>query len=230
MGSRGGLTVLDEVIRRTIGPAGRLVYRPTVEGLSNVPRRGAVILAGNHLSFIDSVVIPLVAGRKVAFLAKSEYFAGGTPKQRLVGSLLGALGHVPVDRGKGRASLAALDVATEVLGAGGAFGIYPEGTRSLDGRLHRGHTGVAQLTLTTGAPVVPLALIGTDEMMPVGARIPRRKPITIRFGTPLDFSRYDGLADSPAVRRSVTDEIMYAILELSGQEYVDAYHKRPDAA
>jgi len=222
--------VLYEVIRRTIAPVARLVYAPTVVGLANVPRHGPVILAGNHLSFIDSVVIPLVARRQVAFLAKSEYFRGGSPKQRLAGSLLGALGHVPVDRGKGRAALAALDVATEVLDRGGAFGIYPEGTRSLDGRLHRGHTGVAQLTLTTGAPVVPLALIGTDAMLPVGARIPRRRPITVRFGTPLDFSRYDGLADSPAVRRSVTDEIMYAILELSGQEYVDAYHQRPDAA
>jgi 1-acyl-sn-glycerol-3-phosphate acyltransferase len=222
--------VLYEVIQRTLGPAGRLVYRPTVIGLANVPRHGAVILAGNHLSFVDSVVIPLVARRQVAFLAKSEYFRGGSPRRRMIGALLGALGHVPVDRGKGRAALAALDVATDVLSAGGAFGIYPEGTRSLDGRLHRGHTGVAQLTLTTGAPVVPLALIGTDEMMPIGVRIPRRRPITVRFGRPLDFSRYDGLADSSAVRRSVTDEIMYAIMELSGQEYVDAYHRRPDAA
>jgi 1-acyl-sn-glycerol-3-phosphate acyltransferase len=222
--------VLYEVIRRTLAPAAKLIYAPNVEGLANVPRRGAVILAGNHLSFVDSVVIPLVAGRQVAFLAKSEYFSGRSPRQRLVGGLLGALGHVPVERGKGRASLAALDVATEVLDRGGAFGIYPEGTRSLDGRLHRGHTGVAQLALTTGAPVVPLALIGTDRMMPVGVRVPRRQPITIRFGAPLDFSRYDGLADSPAVRRSVTDEIMYAIMELSGQVYVDAYHNRPDAA
>ena len=222
--------MLYEVIRRTLAPAARLVYRPTVVGLANVPRGGAVILASNHLSFVDSVVIPLVARRQVAFLAKSEYFRGRGSRQRLVGALLGALGHVPVERGKGRASLVALDVATEVLTAGGAFGIYPEGTRSLDGRLHRGHTGVAQLTLTTGAPVVPVALIGTDLMMPVGARIPRRRPVTVRFGTPLDFTRYDGLADSPAVRRSVTDEIMYAILELSGQEYVDEYHRRPDAA
>jgi 1-acyl-sn-glycerol-3-phosphate acyltransferase len=222
--------VLYEVIRGVIAPAAKAIYRPTVEGLENVPRHGQVILAGNHLSFIDSVVIPLVAGRPVAFLAKSEYFTGRKPGQRLVGGLLGALGHVPVDRGAGRASLAALDVATTVLQGGGAFGIYPEGTRSLDGRLHRGHTGVAQLTLTTGAPVVPLALIGTDKMLPKGVRVPRIVPVTVRFGKPLDFSRYDGLADSPAVRRSVTDEIMYAILELSGQEYVDAYHKRPDAA
>jgi 1-acyl-sn-glycerol-3-phosphate acyltransferase len=222
--------VLYEVIRGVIAPAAKAVYRPNVEGLDNVPKRGAVILAGNHLSFIDSVLIPLVAGRPVAFLAKSEYFRGRSPRQRLVGSMLGALGHVPVDRGKGRAALAALDVATDVLTNGGAFGIYPEGTRSLDGRLHRGHTGVAQLALTTGAPVIPLALIGTAAMMPVGAKIPRMTPVTVRFGKPLEFARYDGLADSPAVRRSVTDEIMYAILELSGQEYVDAYHKRPDAA
>lgn len=222
--------MLYEVIRQVIAPAGKFVYRPTVEGLDNVPKRGPVILASNHLSFIDSVVIPVIAGRPVAFLAKSEYFEGRKPHQRAVGALLGALGHVPVERGKGRASLAALDVATSVLTSGGAFGIYPEGTRSLDGRLHRGHTGVAQLTLTTGAPVVPLALIGTDRMLPKGARVPRRSPITVRFGAPLDFSRYDGLADSPAIRRSVTDEIMYAILDLSGQEYVDAYHKRPDAA
>jgi 1-acyl-sn-glycerol-3-phosphate acyltransferase len=222
--------VLYEVIRGVLAPAAKAIYRPNVEGLDNVPRHGAVILAGNHLSFIDSVVIPLVAGRPVAFLAKSEYFHGRKPQQRLVGGLLGALGHVPVERGAGRASLAALDVATDVLTSGGAFGIYPEGTRSLDGRLHRGHTGVAQLALTTGAPVVPLALIGTAAMFPKGAKIPKRKPVTVRFGTPLDFARYDGLADSPAVRRSVTDEIMYAILELSGQEYVDAYHKRPDAA
>jgi 1-acyl-sn-glycerol-3-phosphate acyltransferase len=222
--------VLYEVLRGVIEPAARAVYRPHVEGIANVPKRGAVILASNHLSFIDSVLIPLVAGRPVAFLAKSEYFVGHSPRQRFVGGLLGALGHVPVDRGKGRAALAALDVATDVLNGGGAFGIYPEGTRSLDGRLHRGHTGVAQLTLTTGAPVVPLGIIGTNAMLPKGVRVPRMKPVTVRFGKPLDFSRYDGLADAPAIRRSVTDEIMYAILELSGQEYVDAYHKRPDAA
>jgi 1-acyl-sn-glycerol-3-phosphate acyltransferase len=222
--------VLYEVIRGIVAPAAKAIYRPTVEGLENVPKHGAVILAGNHLSFIDSVVIPLVAGRPVAFLAKSEYFTGRKPRQRMVGAFLGALGHIPVERGAGRASLAALDVATTVLRSGEAFGIYPEGTRSLDGRLHRGHTGVAQLTLTTGAPVVPLALIGTDRMLPKGVRVPKPVPITVRFGKPLEFSRYDGLADSPAVRRSVTDEIMYAILELSGQEYVDVYHKRPDAA
>jgi 1-acyl-sn-glycerol-3-phosphate acyltransferase len=222
--------LLYEVLRGVVAPAARAVYRPRIEGLENVPKTGAVILASNHLSFIDSVVIPLLAGRKVAFLAKAEYWDGRKPHQRAVGAFLGALGHVPVRRGQGRAALASLDVATDVLKAGGAFGIYPEGTRSLDGRLHRGHTGVAQLALTTGAPVLPMALIGTEKMQPVGAKIPRRVPITVRFGRPLDFARYDGLAESPAIRRSVTDEIMYAILELSGQEYVDAYHQRPAAA
>jgi 1-acyl-sn-glycerol-3-phosphate acyltransferase len=222
--------VLYEVIRRIVAPAAKLIYRPTVEGLDNVPKHGKVILASNHLSVIDSMVIPLLAGRPVAFLAKAEYFEGRKPHQRMVGAFLGALGHVPVQRGYGRAALVALDTATEVLAAGGAFGIYPEGTRSLNGQLHRGHTGVAQLALTTGAPVVPMGLIGTDKVQPVGARLPRISPITIRFGAPLDFSRYEGLAESPVIRRSVTDEIMYAIMELSGQEYVDNYHQRPEAA
>jgi 1-acyl-sn-glycerol-3-phosphate acyltransferase len=222
--------VLYELLRGVVAPAAKAVYRPTIEGLENVPRDGAVILASNHLSFIDSVVIPLLAGRKVAFLAKAEYWEGRKPHERALGAFLGALGHVPVRRGGGRTALASLDVATEVLNAGGAFGIYPEGTRSLDGKLHRGHTGVAQLALTTGAPVVPMALLGTNEVQPVGKTLPRLAPITVRFGTPLDFRRYDGLADSAPIRRSVTDQIMYAIMELSGQEYVDAYHKRPTAA
>lgn len=223
--------MLYAVMRSMIAPVARVLYRPTVEGLENVPRTGPVILASNHLSVVDSVLIPLLAGRPVSFLTKAEYFEGRKLHQRLTGAFLGALGHVPVKRGAGRASLAALDVATEVLTAGNAFGIYPEGTRSLDGNLHRGHTGVAQLTLTTGAPVVPMALIGTDKIQPVGAKLPSlHGRITVRFGTPLNFARYDGLADSPPIRRSVTDEIMYAILELSGQEYVDNYHQRPNAA
>ncbi len=222
--------MLYEVMRRMVAPAAKLVFHPTVEGLDNVPKRGQVILASNHLSMIDSVVIPLLAGRPVAFLAKAEYWEGRKPHQRAVGAFLGALGHVPVRRGSMRAALASLDVATEVLNAGGAFGIYPEGTRSLDGRLHRGHTGVAQLALTTGAHVVPVGITGTEQILPVGRRLPRVRPITVRFGAPLDFSRYDGLAESPVIRRSVTDEIMYAIMELSGQEYVDNYHQRPNAA
>ena len=222
--------MLYEVLTRVLAPATKLIYRPVVEGRENVPQTGKVILASNHLAAVDSAVIPLLAGRPVAFLAKAEYFESRKLRQRAFGAFLGALGHVPVRRGQGRAALAALDVATEVLTRGDAFGIYPEGTRSLDGRLHRGHTGVAQLALTTGAKVVPVGIIGTEKMQPVGTRVPRICPITIRFGRPLDFARYEGLAESPVIRRSVTDEIMYAIMELSGQEYVDAYHQRPQAA
>jgi 1-acyl-sn-glycerol-3-phosphate acyltransferase len=225
--------VLYAVIRAILAPLARLLYRPTIEGLENVPKDGAVILASNHLSVIDSFLIPLIAGRPVAFLAKAEYFEGRKLRQRFVGAFMGAFGAVPVQRGAGRAAITALDTLTDVLAAGTAIGIHPEGTRSLDGRLHRGHTGVAQLALVTGAPVVPLGLIGTQNVLPVGAKLPkigRSIRFTMRFGEPLDFARYDGLADSPAIRRSVTDEIMYAILELSDQVYVDAYHKRPSAA
>jgi 1-acyl-sn-glycerol-3-phosphate acyltransferase len=222
--------VLYAVIRAILVPLTRLIYRPTIEGLENVPKTGAVILASNHLSVVDSFLIPLIAGRPVAFLAKAEYFEGGKLRNRMVGAFIGAFGAVPVKRGAGRASIVALDTLTDVLAAGNAIGIHPEGTRSLDGRLHRGHTGVAQLALATGARVVPLGLIGTEKVLPVGAKMLKFGRFTMRFGEPLDFARYDGLADSPAIRRSVTDEIMYAILELSDQVYVDAYHKRPSAA
>ncbi|HJP74227.1 MAG TPA: lysophospholipid acyltransferase family protein [Pseudonocardiaceae bacterium] len=223
--------MLYTVSRAIVGSATNIVCRPTIEGLENVPKTGAVILASNHLSVVDSFLIPVYAGRPVAFLAKSEYFEGRKLRQRAVGRFMGAFGAVPVKRGAGRASIAALDTLTDLLMAGKAIGIHPEGTRSLDGRLHRGHTGVAQLALSTGAPVVPLGLIGTENVLPVGAKMPKPgAKFTMRFGEPLDFTRYDGLADSPAIRRSVTDEIMYAILELSDQVYVDAYHKRPSAA
>jgi 1-acyl-sn-glycerol-3-phosphate acyltransferase len=222
--------VLHLLIRWLLAPLTRIVYRPEVYGVENIPATGPVILAANHRSAVDTAVIPIVASRPVSFLGKAEYFAGGSIKMRFAGAFLSALGYVPVERGNAHAGLAALSAARKVLDAGGVFGIYPEGTRSLDGRLHRGHTGVAQLALTTGAVVVPVALEGTEKVMPVGKKIPRVARVTVRFGKALDFARYDGLADSPAIRRSVTDEIMYSILELSGQEYVDAYHKRPDAA
>lgn len=222
--------MLYEIIERVVAPTAKVIYRPNVEGLENVPPTGKVILASNHLAAIDSVVIPVLVGRPVTFLAKSEYWEGRRPRQRAFGAFLGALGHVPVRRTQGRAALAALEVATAVLAEGRAFGIYPEGTRSLDGKLHRGHTGVAQLALTTGAPVVPVGLIGTNRVQPVGKRMPRLRPLTVRFGGRLDFSRYEGMGDSLAIRRSITDEIMYAIMELSGQQYVDAYHKLPQAA
>jgi 1-acyl-sn-glycerol-3-phosphate acyltransferase len=222
--------VLYRALKSLLGVLFKVVFRPKVEGLENFPAKGAVILASNHLSVFDSFVIPLVVPRQVNFLAKEEYFVGTSLFKRMRASFMRAIGQIPVERGAARAGLAALDVATEVLQRGEVFGIYPEGTRSLDLRLHRGHTGVGQLALTTSALVVPVALVGTDQIQPPGQRFPRPRPVTIRVGKPLNFARYDGMAASPAIRRAVTDEIMYAIMELSGQVYVDIYHKRPDAA
>ncbi|GLZ43253.1 lysophospholipid acyltransferase family protein [Actinokineospora sp. NBRC 105648] len=208
----------------------KMYLRPVVEGADRVPTRGPVILAINHLAVIDSFVVPMMVPRKVAFLAKAEYFAGGSPRKRMVGILFRALGAIPVERDNSRAALASLEVAGEILDKGQAFAIHPEGTRSLNGKLHRGRTGVAQLALEHKALVVPVALIGTDKVQPAGKKFPRPHRITVKFGTPLDFTRYDGMANSLPIRRAVTDEIMYAIMELSGQEYVDTYHKRPSEA
>lgn len=221
--------MLHLLIRFVLAPLARLVYRPVVHGAERVPAHGPVIFAANHQAALDSAVIPIVTPRPVKFLGKAEYFTGKGVKGRLMASFLTALGYVPVERGNAMAGLAALEAARKVLEAGGAFAIYPEGTRSLDGRLHRGHTGVGSLALATGARVVPVALAGTENLQPGGRRIPRLARITVRFGEPLEFSRYDGMG-SPAIRRAVTDEIMYAILELSEQEYVDRYHKRPGEA
>jgi 1-acyl-sn-glycerol-3-phosphate acyltransferase len=222
--------VLYRALKSLLGLLAKIVFRPDVTGLENVPANGAVILASNHLSVMDSIIIPLIIPRQVNFLAKEEYFIGKSPIKRLRTAFMRTIGQIPVQRGQARAGLAALDVAAEVLEKGGIFGIYPEGTRSRDLRLHRGHTGVGQLALTTGAVVVPMALIGTEKIQRPDQKLPRPAKVTIRIGKPLDFSRYDGMAASPAIRRAVTDEIMYMIMELSGQEYVDTYHKIPDAA
>jgi 1-acyl-sn-glycerol-3-phosphate acyltransferase len=224
--------LLQLFVRFVLAPLARLLYRPAVHGVKRVPLHGPVIFAANHRAALDTGVITFVTPRQVKFLGKAEYFTGTGLKGRFIAGFLSGLGYVPVERGNAQAGLAALEAARTVLDGGGAFGIYPEGTRSLDGRLHRGHTGVGALALATGAVVVPVALIGTEHLQPGGKRIPRLAKITVRFGEPLDFARYDGLDSSPAIRRSVTDEIMYAILELSEQEYVDKYHKRPgqDAA
>jgi 1-acyl-sn-glycerol-3-phosphate acyltransferase len=222
--------VLQLLIRGVLAPLAKLAYRPDVQGLENVPLDGPVILAPNHRSAIDTAVIALVAPRPVRFLGKAEYFTGTGLKGRFVASFLSALGYLPVERGNAMAGIAALKAAREVLEAGETFAIYPEGTRSLDGRLYRGHTGVGTLALETGAAVVPVALHGTEKLLPVGKKIPRLAKVSVRFGKPLDFSRYDGLSSSPAIRRAVTDEIMYSIMELSGQEYVDSYHKLPRSA
>lgn len=217
------------LVRLVLGPLARLLYRPRVQGAERVPRSGPVIIAANHLAAVDTAVIALTAGRPVAFLGKAEYFRGRGLRGRLMASFLSALGYVPVDRANAKAGLDALAGARRVLDAGGVFGIYPEGTRSLDGRLHRGHTGVASLALGAGAPVVPVALLGTERVQPVGTRFPRLRRVTVRYGRPLSFARYEGLAGSGVIRRAVTDEVMDAIAALSGQDYVDTYHHRPAA-
>ena len=217
--------MLYTLTRKVLGPVARLIYRPVIEGRENIPRTGPLLLASNHLSFVDSIVIPLVTPRRVVFLAKSEYFTGQGVRGALKRSLFTSVGSVPIQRGTAGAAQEALDSALEILNDGLAFGIYPEGTRSRDGRLYRGRTGVAWLALTAGCPVVPVGLAGTQDIQPVGSRFPRIRKITIRFGKPLDFSYLQG-AKPGLARREATDAIMAAIHELSGQELVGHYNRR----
>ncbi len=209
-----------------LGPLLKLIFRPQVEGLDNIPREGAAILASNHLSFSDSIFMPLVVPRKVTFVAKAEYFTGKGIKGRLKKMFFVGTGTIPVDRSGGRAAQAALDTQLRVLRAGGLAGIYPEGTRSPDGRLYRGKTGVARLALDSGAPVIPVAMLNADQVQPIGKVLPKIMRVRIRFGAPLDFSRYAGMAGDRFVERAVTDEIMYELMELSGREYVDIYAQK----
>jgi 1-acyl-sn-glycerol-3-phosphate acyltransferase len=204
--------------RFVLRPLFWLVFRPKVTGRENVPPTGAVILASNHLSFIDSIAIPLMAPRAVSYLAKAEYFQGSGVSGWLSRTLFTGLRALPVERDASRAAQAALDTALAVLKDGGAFGIYPEGTRSRDGRLARGKTGVAWLALTADCPVVPVAVKGTDRVQPVGARWPRPHRVSVTFGQPLTFPEQRGQAGKGRPRRVVTDQIMEAIAELSGQE------------
>jgi 1-acyl-sn-glycerol-3-phosphate acyltransferase len=206
-----------------VGPFLRLAFRPWTRGLENVPSSGGAILASNHLAVIDSFVLPIVLNRKVQFLGKSDYFTGTGVKGRLVAGFMRGVGTIPVDRSGGKASEAALRTGMRVLADGDLFGIYPEGTRSPDGRLYRGKTGVARLALESGAPVVPVAMVGTDVAQPLGRAIPKPMPIGVVIGEPLDFSRYKGMEQDRFVLRAVTDEIMHAILRLSEQEYADVY-------
>ena len=209
-----------------LGPLLRLIFRPQVEGLHHVPATGPVILASNHLSFSDSIFTPLIVPRKVTFVAKAEYFTGKGIKGWLTKMFFVGTGTIPVDRSGGRAARAALDTQLTILRAGGVAGIYPEGTRSPDGRLYRGKTGVARLTLESGAPVVPVVMLNLDEIQPPGKLIPKVQRVRIRFGPPLDFSRYAGMSGDRFVERAVTDEIMYELMELSGREYVDMYAQK----
>src|SRR3954453_2105813 len=219
--------MLYTVVHTLVPPVARAIWRPTVGGLDNLPRPGPVIVASNPLSFADSMVIPIVAPRPVVFMAKEDYFTGTGVKGAVSRAWFSGIGMVPVDRDDTKAALASLDVALEVLGRGEAFGIYPEGTRSRDGRLYRGRTGVAHLALTAGAPVVPLGLSGPGGPPPVGARFPRVVPITARFGAPIEVAgRYDGVPAGRA-RREVTDLIMTEIQKLSHQELAGFYNDRP---
>jgi 1-acyl-sn-glycerol-3-phosphate acyltransferase len=216
------------LVRFVVRPLFWVLFRPRVTGRENVPLQGPVVIASNHLSFIDSIAIPTVAPRRVGYLAKAEYFTGTGVAGWFTRTLFTALGALPVERETHRAAQAALDTALGVLREGGAFGIYPEGTRSRDGRLARGKTGVAWLALTADCPVVPVAVAGTDRVQPVGARWPRPAKVSITFGAPLTFPEHRGQAGKGRARRQVTDRIMVAIAELSGQE--KAGWEAPDAA
>ncbi|MEW1637925.1 lysophospholipid acyltransferase family protein [Streptomyces sp. NPDC093801] len=206
-----------------LGPLLRLLFRPRIEGLENIPAEGAAIVAGNHLSFSDHFLMPAILRRRITFLAKAEYFTGPGLKGRLTAAFFRSAGQIPVDRSGKDAGQAALREGLGVLAKGELLGIYPEGTRSHDGRLYKGKVGVAAMALGAGVPVVPCAMLGTFEIQPPGQTLPKIRRVTIRFGAPLEFSRYAGMEGERAVLRAVTDEIMYAILNLSGQEYVDRY-------
>ena len=219
--------MLYEVVHAVVPPVAKLYWRPRIEGLENIPSTGPVIVASNHRSFADSMVIPFFVPRKVVFLAKEDYFTGTGMKGMLQRAWFEGMGMVPVDRDDTKAALASLDIALDVLRQGKAFGIYPEGTRSRDGRLYRGRTGVAHLALTSGAPVVPVGLSGTEHLQPVGSTFVRLAKVTVRFGAPLRFGgTYDGVPTGRA-RREVTDVVMNEIQKLSGQEFAGVYNERP---
>jgi 1-acyl-sn-glycerol-3-phosphate acyltransferase len=206
-----------------LGPLLRLVFRPWVRGMENIPTSGAAILASNHLSFSDSIFLPLQSRRPVVFLAKSEYFTGKGVKGALTRWFFKSTGQLPIDRSGGKASEASLNTGLGVLSQGLVLGIYPEGTRSPDGKLYRGRTGIARMALEAKVPVIPVAMIDTEKVQPIGKRLPRIRRVGIVVGEPLEFSRFDGMEGDRIVLRAVTDEIMYELAKLSGQEYVDAY-------
>jgi 1-acyl-sn-glycerol-3-phosphate acyltransferase len=213
------------ILKFFLTPWLRFLYRVKVEGMDTVPKDGPVILAGNHVSFSDSIFLPLVLPRRVTFVAKAEYF-----ENRKTAWFFRAMGQIPIKREGGSASQRALASAREVLEEGGVFGIYPEGTRSPDGRLYRGHTGVARLALACRAPVVAVAMVGTRDAQPIGQVKPRFfMPITVRFSEPMYFDRFYDRLDDPLVLRQITDETMWKLRQLSGQEYVNRYAKRGEA-
>ena len=206
-----------------VGPIVRTAFRPWVTGHENIPKSGGVILASNHLSFIDSVFLPLMIDRQVSFLAKSDYYTGTGVKGWFIRTFLKSAGMLPIDRSGGKASEASLVTGLGVLAHGEVLGIYPEGTRSPDGKLYRGRTGVARMILEGDVPVVPVAMIDTEKVMPIGQRLPKVRRVGIAIGEPLDFSRFHGMEGDRFILRSITDEIMYELSRLSEQEYVDVY-------
>ena len=212
------------ILKVILRPILHVIFRPWAEGEENVPREGPALLVSNHLSFSDHFFMPLDLPRKVTFLAKSEYFTGTGIKGLFTRAFFRGVGQIPIDRSGGKAGEAALRTGMRVLRRGELLGIYPEGTRSPDGRLYRGKTGVARLAIEAGVPVIPCAMVGTDRMQPPGRLIPRLgvRP-GVRFGKPLDFTRYQGMETDRFVLRAASDELIYALMELSGQEYVDMY-------
>ena len=206
-----------------LGPLLRVLFRPWVRGADNIPTSGAAILASNHLSFSDSIFLPLMVRRPVTFLAKSEYFTGKGFKGALSRWFFTSTGQIPIDRSGGKASEASLNTGLKVLAGDSLLGIYPEGTRSPDGRLYRGRTGIARMVLEAKVPVIPVAMIDTEKVQAIGQKLPRILRVGIVIGKPLDFSRFDGMEGDRIVLRAVTDEIVYELAKLSGQEYVDAY-------
>lgn len=206
-----------------IGPVLRVLFRPWVEGEEHIPAHGPAILASNHLSFSDSIFLPLMCPRRITFPAKSDYFTQPGLVGRLKAAFFRGTGQIPIDRSGGQASQVAMDAGLAVLNRGELFGIYPEGTRSPDGRLYRGKTGMARMALAAGVPIIPVAMIDTDKAQPTGQKIPNIMQVGIKFGAPMDFSRYADRPGDHEVLRTITDEVMAALAELSGQEYVDQY-------
>jgi 1-acyl-sn-glycerol-3-phosphate acyltransferase len=215
--------VLYRTLELTLAPALRAVYRPEITGASAIPASGAVILAANHISFADEFFTPLAARRQVVYFAKAEYFNTPGINGRLTSLFFTTLGHVPVERADTRAAASVIDVGVDVLKGGKALGIFPEGTRSPDGRLYKFRTGVARVALRSGAPVVPVGLVGTREVQPPGERMWHRAKVSVRFGEPLHFGHRAGEERSARVLREVTEIVRAAVQQLSGQDYVDQY-------
>ena len=206
-----------------IGPLLTTVFRPWVTGLENIPRSGPAIVVSNHLSLVDSLFLPMMVDRQMAFLAKSDYFTGKGLKGRLIRFFMTSSGQLPIDRSGGKASEASLNAGLAVLAEGKVLAIYPEGTRSPDGRLYRGRTGVARMVLEAGVPVIPTVMIDTDKVMPLGSSLPKVHRVGVVIGAPLDFSRFQGMEGDRFVLRSITDEIIHEMHALGSQEYDDVY-------